>query len=239
MRLGQVLFRLHLLALLLLAGCMPYPFTPVEGPDKQASGMLMGGALGAGSGMVITHNLAMSGTRGFITGGSLGVLYGFFAGIGIDLLEEDQLQQIAEIDALSQKLWVQSLLAEHYDRRLRLHPNRDVFPADYFFQSDGSTLTPYSEILVKNLAELNRDRLPWSRIVVASYTTSSDPESPYAHYLSTKRAESIARGLIRYGIEPRRVATKAMTLTEPILIDPQDNPDRYFQAVELIFIDKQ
>ena len=52
-----------------------------------------------------------------------------------------------------------------------------------------------------------------------------------------KRAEEIATTFIRCGIEARRVQTLAMTLNEPILIDPDDYPGRYRQAIEIIPLD--
>jgi outer membrane protein OmpA-like peptidoglycan-associated protein len=92
-------------------------------------------------------------------------------------------------------------------------------------------------LLVETLAQMSRQRMPWSRIVIASYCTSRNPDSQYANYLSKKRAEVVAQEFVRLGVEPRRVIIQPIVTKEPVLVDPEDSADRYRQALELIPLD--
>ncbi len=220
-----------------LGGCSPFSDEPIPGPDKQAVGTAKGLATGMGAGAIIGAEISAGTGPGAVLGAGFGALFGMFSGLGIDLLEEDQLRRQDEQNYLRQVAWVQEVLSEHYTRRLELHPNRDIYPADWFFESDTSTLKPESKVLVREIAYLTRRRMPWSRIVVAAYNTSRDPESQYANYLTNKRAEEIALQFVKYGIEPRRVSTKSVITDEPLLIDPYDSVSRYRQAIEIIPLD--
>ena len=79
--------------------------------------------------------------------------------------------------------------------------------------------------------------MPWSRLVIAAYNTSTDPNSLYPRHITQKRAEAMALVFIKNGIDPRRIQTKSVVLNGPVLIDPYDNPARYNQAVEVIALD--
>ncbi len=222
---------------LTVSACSPFSADPIPGPDKQAVGTWKGVATGAGAGAAIGAQLSAGTGPGILVGSGFGALFGMFSGLGIDLLEEDQLRRQDEQTHLRQVAWVQEVLSEHYTRRLELHPNRDIYPADWFFESDASKLKPESKVLVREIAYLTRRRMPWSRILVAAYNTSRDPNSSYANHLTNKRAEEIALLFVKYGIEPRRVLTKSVITTEPLLIDPYDSSSRYRQAIEIIPLD--
>ena len=174
-----------------IAGCTLFSTEPKPGPDKQAVGTMAGAAVGAGSGAAIGANIGRSTGPGAWVGAGFGALFGMLSGLGIDLLEEDQLRRFDETERAKEQLWAQEMLAEHYARRLELHPNRDIFPADWFFDADSSQLKPEAVILSRELGELTRQRMPWSRIVVAVYVTSQDPESAYAQYVTKQRAQEI------------------------------------------------
>jgi hypothetical protein len=218
-------------------GCSPFSSQPVPGPDKQGEGVLVGASVGAGTGAITGAQFGAATGPGAWIGAGLGGVFGMLSGLGVDLLEEDQLDRKEQTQCMREVTWAQERLAEHYARRLELHPNRDIFPADWFFQSDSAEFRPGGELLVEMLADLTQRRIPWSRIAVAAYNTASDPESAYAKYVTKKRAEAIAVTFIHSGFEPRRVVTQAMVISEPVLIDPDDHPGRYRQAIELIPLD--
>jgi len=211
---------------------------PIPGPDKQGMGLLTGAMLGAGSGAVVGAQVGSVAGPGALVGAGVGAVYGSIKGIGTDILEEDQIKREKELALARERLWAQEQLAEHYQRRLELHPSRDIFPADLFFEADGASVSEYSVALVREIAELSRERLPSSRILVVSYLTSSDPESAFARQLTEERAENIALEFVRSGINPRRMLTQGVILTKPLLIDPYDNRDRYRQALEIVLLDK-
>lgn len=216
---------------------MPRANNPVPGEDKQFAGTVYGAALGAGSGAIVGSNLALATGPGVLAGAGLGAVAGMLHGMGIDILEEDQIRRKEEERVLRETSWAQEILAEHYRRRLELTPNRDIFPADLFFEGDGTVVKKDSKVLLWHIAQMTRYRMPWSRIIVAAYSTAHDQESSYARHLNEARAKEIATYFIRGGIEPRRISFRPVTLREPILIDPDDSEDRYRQAIEIIAVD--
>ncbi len=238
----NTLFLLYSLFLVsLLGGCLPFaPFAdePTPGPDKQSQGTFYGAATGAGSGAVIGAQIGSVGlTPGATVGASIGAVYGMVAGLGVDALEEDKIRRDLEEKYLRELAWTQEVLTEHYRRRLELHPNRDIFPADLFFEGDSVSLKKDAELLVSELAHLTKHRMPWSRIAIASYVTSADADSDYSKYVTSRRAREIAKHFVRSGFDPRRVVTQPVTMPEAILVDPYDSPHRYRQAIEIIPLD--
>ncbi len=238
----KLMFKLNFLTLFslglfLLSGCAPMPSTPKPGPDKQSIGTFYGAAIGATSGAITGAAVGSSTGPGAWVGAGFGAVAGMFKGLGIDLVEEDQIRREEEERNLREIAWVHEVLNEHYARRLELHPNRDIFPADLFFAGDGVKLNDEGQVLARELAYLTKNRMPWSRIVIASYATSADSESSYASFLTERRAQAIATQFVQSGIEARRVLTQAATLSEPVLIDPYDTPGRYRQAIEIIALD--
>lgn len=210
---------------------------PYPGPDKQGEGVIYGSGIGAGAGAVIANNLALSSGPGILIGAGAGALLGIIKGVGVDLLEEDEIRRTRELEQLKAMSWVQEVLGEHYQRRLELHPDRDIFPADMFFDSDEVTLKDDSKLLIWHLAKLTKHRMPWSRIVIAAYTTTNDPENSYAKHITEERARELAVYFVRAGIEPKRIMYRSVSLESPVLIDPKDYADRYRQAIEIIPLD--
>ena len=83
-------------ALALCAGsfaCSPFTTDPVPGPDKQSIGTFGGAATGAGAGAVIGAQLTAATGPGAWVGAGFGALFGMFSGLGLDLLEEDQINR--------------------------------------------------------------------------------------------------------------------------------------------------
>ncbi|MCB0336577.1 MAG: hypothetical protein KDD62_09730, partial [Bdellovibrionales bacterium] len=129
------------------------------------------------------------------------------------------------------------LLADHYKRRMELHPTRDIFPAEVFFFADEVKLRPDAEKLVEELAKLNITRFPWSRFAVISYVRSKDAQSAYAKRLALERARNLSESFVRAGLDPRRIEARGVVVDSPLVYDPHDNKDRYSQAVELTPLD--
>ncbi len=218
-------------------GCSAWSTSPIPGSDKQAEGTLYGAGTGAGAGAITAAQVSSTLGPGMWIGAGFGSIFGLFSGLGMDVIEEDQLRMQEETQCLQEKNWAQAKLAEHYAKRLELYPNRDIFPADWFFHADSAKLHPGGEILAKMLADINQHRMPWSRIMVTAYNTSTDPESSYANYVTRKRAEAIAFEFIHAGFEPRRVLVQSAVIPKPLVVDPNDDPGRYQQAIEFIALD--
>jgi hypothetical protein len=221
-------------ALLMLTACAG----PVHGPDKQFSGELHGAVVGAGAGAVTGFQYGAGSGPGALVGAGLGAVAGGIQGFADDEAEENLLKLAADTQREREVAYAHEILSEHYKRRLELHPTRDIYPADLFFYGDEVKLKQGAEILIQEIARLNKNRLPWSRMAVTVYSRASNENSEYAHYLTERRSQEISNWFARVGLNPRRLESRGVIVTAPVLIDPDDTPERYNQAIELIPLDR-
>ncbi len=213
------------------------------GPDKQGAGTLQGAATGAVSGGITGAQIASTTGPGIWIGAGLGAVAGAAQGMAADSMEQDQRRIGKEIYQEAEISKAHQILAEHYDRRLRMHPTRDIYPADYFFSTDERDLNEVSKALVDELARLNKDRLAWSRLRIINYIKSNESDSTsgtnaYATQLALDRSKAIMNEFVANGVEPRRIDALAMIVNQPLVLDPEDSPGRYNQAVEIVPIDR-
>lgn len=227
--------QIALIASVVLMGCSKY----APGPDKQGAGIGPGLALGAVSGGVIgMHYAGAAGPGAAWAGAGIGAISGAIKGAMQDASEEERKALADAISRERETSFVHARLSEHYDRRMEIHPTRDIYPADWFFSGDKVKLNPAGRAIVREIAKLNRDRMPYSRLGIVVYVKSKDETSEYAQYLSKERAAAISDFLIRNGIEPKRLEPRAQLVSEPLLLDRHDDPERYNQAIEIILLDR-
>lgn len=207
-------------------------------PEPLASSTFMGAATGAGAGAVTGFQLGAGTGPGAAVGAGFGAVLGAVNGMLSERLEYQMKLLEAETNKERERAYAHQIIKEQYERRLKLHPTRDFYPADLFFYGDEVTLRPKACLLLEEIAKLNKERLPWSRLVVANYVLSTDDDSTYAKYLSQKRSQVIINELVRLGIEGRRLVSRGVIVKEPVLLDPQDYPLRYSQAIEFIPLDR-
>lgn len=229
------LFCSTLIILFGLSSCSP---KAIDGPDKQFGESLAGAATGAGAGAVTGFQISAATGPGAVVGAGIGAISGAFQGASTDLTEEQQLKLQSQILQAQHVAQAQEILKEHYKVRAELFPTRDIYPADLFFYGDEVKLRPEAKWLILEIARMNKTRLPYSRIVVAVYAKSRDTDSAYANHLTERRARELVDALLSAGMEPRRLSTRPETVSETIVVDPLDKPDRYNQAVEFIAIDR-
>jgi hypothetical protein len=222
--------------LLILVSCADYS-KPIPGRDKMGAGLLSGAAFGAGSGAITGAQFTASTGPGIWIGMGFGAVWGGLQGLGLDILEEEDLRIIYQVINTSDEVWAQYAILEHYDLKNDLHPGRDIFPADLFFAGSGTKLTEKGEAIAKVFVESLVCTRPSSRIEITVYNVSKDIKSSYSSFLGRKRADSLARILVDSGIEPRRLVTRSIILDNPLVIDPFDSPDRYYQALEFALLD--
>jgi outer membrane protein OmpA-like peptidoglycan-associated protein len=211
---------------------------PVAGPDKMFAGEGIGALEGAGAGAVTGAQVSAGAGPGAAVGAGLGAVLGAIHGLAKDQSEEAQLRTAARLKEEKSRALAQEILSEQYKRRMELHPTREIFPADLFFNGDSASMCPSGVNVVRELARMNAMRLPYSRLVVAVYAKSAGPESSYAQHLTERRSREFVNQLVRAGVQPRRLETRAVVMNAPILIDPLDDPTRYNQAIEIIPIDR-
>lgn len=223
-----------LAAALILGACSSH--TP--GPDKQFGYMISDAALGAGTGAAMGFQFGAATGPGAAVGAGFGAVAGAVKGMIQDLEEESLARTAVRTRHEREVAYAQEVLIDHYKRRLELHPTRDIYPADLFFMGDEATLKPEAREIVRQIAALNKKRLPWSRLMIASYAKVRGEKSSYAERLTDKRARAIGDLFVSTGIEPRRIEAKGLAVDAPVLIDPSDDPERYSQAIEFIPLDR-
>lgn len=212
---------------------------PVPGPDKTFSGAATGAVEGAGAGAVMGFQMGVATGPGAAIGAGFGAAAGAIHGMVRDSLEETSMRNAYRIKQQQRRVMAQEILAAHYQRRMVIHPARDIYPADLFFNGDSASLSAQGVNIVGEIAKLNKNRLPYSRLVVASYSKSTaKSDNVYVRHLTNRRAREIVNELVKAGIEPRRLETRSVIVDAPVVIDPKDNPTRYNQAIELIPVDK-
>lgn len=212
--------------------------SPRLGSDKRGGGMVQGALTGAGSGALYGIQIGVPTVQGAVAGAGIGAVTGAVKGAAGDALEQEQIKTEKMLLYERERTIAQGVISQHYERRLELHPTRDIFPADLFFEGDSVHLSDRGYAVVKELAKLNKYRLPWSRLVVAAYSKAEDPKSEYARYLSENRSRQLVNAFVGAGVEPRRLEARAVIIDDTMVLDPKDDPLRYNQAVEIIPLDR-
>ena len=75
-------------------------------------------------------------------------------------------------------------------------------------------------------------------LAIAAYVRTNDPQTVYARQMAQERCRQIGDNFVRAGLEPRRLESRAVVTPAPVLLDPQDDPARYNQAIEIIPLDR-
>jgi len=212
---------------------------PVEGPDKMFSSTAVGAMEGAGVGAVTGIQATAASGPGVAIGAGFGAALGAIHGVVKDQLEENEMENARRIKVERRRSYAQEALVQHYKRRMAIHPTRDIYPADLFFEGDSAKMCPSGVGIVREIARLNDSRLPYSRLVIAAYAKSvGGEESTYIQHLTDRRSREFVNQLVKAGVEPRRLETRSVIVDAPLLIDPNDDPTRYNQAIEIIPIDR-
>jgi outer membrane protein OmpA-like peptidoglycan-associated protein len=229
--------RFSLCMLLGLTACSPSSTLRPDG-DREPAGAVQGALTGAGAGAVTAFQVSSPTGPGAFVGAGIGAVAGAIQGAQSDEEERALIQMQKETVRLQYRAEVQAILERYLARRIELHPSRDIFPADLFFSADGVKLTKQGDELVHELARLNKDRLPWSRLVIGSYAKANDDSSIYASYLTKRRAIALGDAFVKYGIEPRRIETRPVVINGPLVVAAGEPPLRYAQVIELIAVDR-
>jgi hypothetical protein len=208
------------------------------GPNKEGTPRLMGALTGAGTGAVTGFQLGSGTGPGAAVGAGVGAVAGSLRGAIQDTQEEENKRLALAIEKAEERSVAQRTIGEYYEKRLKWHPSRDLFPADIFFRSDEVDLSLEGSAIIDEFGRLNDERFPWSRFGVVVYIKSSDKNSSFARYLAERRAVTITNRLVKAGLEPRRVEAHGTVVQEVVFRDPDEVGERYAQAVEFVPLDR-
>ena len=123
----------------LVVGCSTQP---VAGPDKLASNEGVGILQGAGAGAITGVQVGAGAGPGVAVGVGFGAIAGAIQGFLKDAEEEREIKNTLQIKAADGRVKAQDALARHYKQRMEMHPGRDIYPADLFFQGDSAKMCP-------------------------------------------------------------------------------------------------
>jgi outer membrane protein OmpA-like peptidoglycan-associated protein len=204
-----------IIALVLLTSCSK----PVPGPDKTATGAVLAGGLGAGIGAILGNQFAASGP-GIVLGASFAAASGIMTGIGLDVLEGNQLSTNREIESLnllhtqnSRRLQMLEQEAQYRSRYTGISPFLEVF-----FDRKRASLKLASVEQINHIAgDLRNKRLGSYKIILRGFSTDFESETENKSLINA-RLKSVQNILQSNGIPKNSI-----TLDEKSPSDRKEN----------------
>lgn len=231
------MIRSYIVIILFLFGSSCAKQGPKAGPDKQGYGLFSGAVIGAASGAITGAQFTSSAGPGAWIGAGFGAVWGALQGLGLDILEEEDMRLFEILADREDDVWAQYAFLEHLELKKEIYPNREIFPADNFFNGDQTELSEEGRILAKYLARYVFSQNSFSRIQVTSYIQTRDQTSAFTRHTTKRRAQALALVFAQNGIEPRRVVLQTVAIGSPLVDDRYDSFHRYSQAVEFSLLD--
>ncbi len=183
--------------------------------QKTKTGAIIGGLVGAGTGIVVAEN----NTKGAIVGGVLGAAAG--AGIGniLDRQEAD----------LRRDLNNQDVQINNTGDRLIV-----TMPHDILFASDSSTLQPGLQTDLMTVAG-NLNQYPDSKVQVIGHTDNTGG-AEHNQQLSENRAFSVQNVLVQGGVVPTRIQTYGRGENQPVASNLTEDGKAQNRRVEIVIL---
>jgi outer membrane protein OmpA-like peptidoglycan-associated protein len=198
---------------LLFIGCS----NPQPGPDKTAAGMVLGAGWGAGSGVIIGHQLDVPG-EGAAIGAGFGAVHGAITGAGYDLAEGAILKEKRELASLKVQNLANTRELAQIQAKLDDAAVSDVGGGVYqvFFDLDATSLKAGSVANVQTIAEsLKRNPAAYKINVVGHADDSGNPE--YNERLAESRARTVSALLGSHGVSMDQIAVASFGSKRPLV----------------------
>lgn len=192
---------------LLLTGC--------EGTgERQQGGAILGGMFGGFLGAASddenrARNAALGATAGAIAGGAIGAM--------LDQQAED----------LRSSLENDGIIVENTGEFLRV-----IMPGGLLFDVDSAAIDPAVQPDLRAVAQ-NLIDYPESSVTVFGHTDDTG-SSAYNQDLSERRAQAVARVLVRDGVAPSRVRATGLGETQPVASNATPEGRQQNRRVEVI-----
>lgn len=185
-------------AALFLGACTdPGRVDPNDPYRKTKNGAIIGGAVGAMTGILTTNKDDRTGAA--LRGAAIGAAIGAVGGNILDKQEAD----------LRRDMGNQNVLIQNTGDRLIV-----TLPQDILFASDSATLRSDLQGDLRALAG-NLQAYPNSTVQIVGHT-DSDGEASYNRTLSSRRAEAVAQVLLNSGVPYTRIQTFGRGEDQPI-----------------------
>jgi outer membrane protein OmpA-like peptidoglycan-associated protein len=203
---------ISLLAFFML-GCS----NPQPGPDKTAAGMVLGAGWGAGSGVIIGHQLDVPG-EGAAIGAGFGAVHGAITGAGYDMAEGAILKEKRELASLKVQNLANTRELAQIQAKLDDAAVGDVGGGVYqvFFDLDATSLKAGSVANVQTIADsLKRSPAAYKINVVGHADDSGNPE--YNERLAESRARTVSTLLGSHGVSMDQIAVSSFGSKRPLV----------------------
>jgi len=197
-------------------------------------GALGGAAAGGIIGAAVGHPGA-----GAAIGGALGLGTGALVGDQLQGQEQKQTEQQKAIDQQRSEIARNQALIEELKRRNieARETSRGVMVnlPSVNFQFDSADLTPEGRDRVNQIASIVRRDAPDRRITVEGHASrESAAQEAYNQALSERRANTVADGLERAGVEGSRISSRGLGTRAPIASNETEDGRRQNRRVEVI-----
>lgn len=205
---------LAVFTLVMIAGCS----NPQPGPDKTAAGMVLGAGWGAGSGVIIGHQLDVPG-EGAAIGAGFGAVHGAISGAGYDLAEGAILKEKRELASLKVQNLANTRQLAQIQERLDTAVTADVSGGgvfQVFFDLDATSLKAGSVANVQTIADsLKKNPAAFKINVVGHADDSGNPE--YNERLAESRARAVSALLGSNGISMDQISVASFGAKRPLV----------------------
>lgn len=222
------------LSLLFLSSCAQ------TGISNTAGGGLAGAAIGSGVGAIIGSATGSAGV-GTAIGAGVGGLVGVVVGNNMDADDKAKAQRNSRMDQTDADIQANQRLLDELrakgadasltDRGVSIH-----LP-DVLFGFNKADLTRDAEFNVKDIASILRKDAAGREVLVEGHTDSVGSEE-YNQDLSSRRADTVARELIKDGTDRGLVSSKGFGKTKPIASNDSQSGRARNRRVEIIISPK-
>jgi outer membrane protein OmpA-like peptidoglycan-associated protein len=196
-----------------LVGCS----NPQPGPDKTAAGMVLGAGWGAGSGVIIGHQLDVPG-EGAAIGAGFGAVHGAITGAGYDLAEGAILKEKRELASLKVQNLANTRELAQIQAKLDEAAVGDLGGGVFqvFFDLDATSLKAGSVANLQSVADsLKRSPAAYKISVVGHADDSGNPE--YNERLAESRARGVSALLGSNGISMDQITVSSFGSKRPLV----------------------
>lgn len=175
---------------------------PVSGPDKTATGAVLGGGIGAGSGAIIGNQVGMTGA-GIAIGAGLAAASGMLSGVGLDLEEGSQLsahRKLENMHTLNKHNRSRLNAIDAQERKALDTPQNNPAFLQVFFDQKRASLKLASANQIQHVAESLRGRRYGTyAVTLKGYSTDSHLQDENREIISA-RLMSVKNTLVSYGV---------------------------------------
>lgn len=213
--LTATLFAFGLISLL---GCS----NPQPGPDKTATGAVLGAGWGAGAGAIVGHQIDYTG-QGAAVGAGFGAVSGALSGAGYDLAESAIMKEHRKLNALRVRNQSNSIQLARIQDKLDRAVASDIAGGVYqvFFDPDATNLRAGAIANLEVIADSIKSSPHAYRIFVLGH--ADDAGTPeYNQRLSEARARAVSSYLTARGISADQVAVQSYGSSRPIATNATD-----------------